>query len=79
MLMQFGRLATTTLRTRGGRLVNYVLNIDFGVLIMRETAQVYHSCRATTCQALLLLGHREFGIGLDIEVIRMNCVLRVIT
>ncbi|KAG1871132.1 fungal-specific transcription factor domain-containing protein [Suillus tomentosus] len=26
-------------------------------------AQVYHSSRATTCQALLLLGHREFGIG----------------
>ncbi|KAI6047865.1 fungal-specific transcription factor domain-containing protein [Pisolithus marmoratus] len=26
-------------------------------------AQVYQSCRATTCQALLLLGHREFGIG----------------
>ncbi|KIJ66200.1 hypothetical protein HYDPIDRAFT_26571 [Hydnomerulius pinastri MD-312] len=26
-------------------------------------AQVYHSCRASTCQALLLLGHREFGIG----------------
>ncbi|KAI9570337.1 fungal-specific transcription factor domain-containing protein [Boletus coccyginus] len=26
-------------------------------------AQVSHSCRASTCQALLLLGHREFGIG----------------
>ncbi|KAL4070710.1 fungal-specific transcription factor domain-containing protein [Scleroderma citrinum] len=26
-------------------------------------AQVYQSCRASTCQALLLLGHREFGIG----------------
>ncbi|KAF8445677.1 fungal-specific transcription factor domain-containing protein [Boletus edulis BED1] len=26
-------------------------------------ARVSHSCRASTCQALLLLGHREFGIG----------------
>ncbi|KAG9314135.1 hypothetical protein JVU11DRAFT_4920 [Chiua virens] len=26
-------------------------------------AQLSHSCRASTCQALLLLGHREFGIG----------------
>ncbi|KAF9225551.1 hypothetical protein BS17DRAFT_751446 [Gyrodon lividus] len=26
-------------------------------------AQVSHSCRASTCQALLLLGHREFGTG----------------
>jgi hypothetical protein len=26
-------------------------------------AKVSHSCRASTCQALLLLGHREFGIG----------------
>ncbi|KAF9245870.1 fungal-specific transcription factor domain-containing protein [Melanogaster broomeanus] len=26
-------------------------------------AQVSHSCRGSTCQALLLLGHREFGIG----------------
>ncbi|KAH7910437.1 fungal-specific transcription factor domain-containing protein [Hygrophoropsis aurantiaca] len=26
-------------------------------------AKVYHSSRASTCQALLLLGHREFGIG----------------
>lgn len=33
------------------------------MLITSETAQVYHSSRATTCQALLLLGHREFGIG----------------
>lgn len=27
-------------------------------------AQVTHSCRVSTCQALLLLGHREFGIGM---------------
>lgn len=26
--------------------------------------QVSHSSRASTCQALLLLGHREFGIGM---------------
>lgn len=26
-------------------------------------AQAYQSCRVSTCQALLLLGHREFGIG----------------
>ncbi len=25
--------------------------------------RVYHYCRGTTCQALLLLGLREFGIG----------------
>jgi hypothetical protein len=38
-----------------------------------ETAQVYHSSRATTCQALLLLGHREFGIG---EYIRIHLIER---
>ncbi|KAI0257234.1 fungal-specific transcription factor domain-containing protein [Lactifluus subvellereus] len=37
--------------------------LDYMVQAREVLNRVYHYCRGTTCQALLLLGLREFGIG----------------
>ncbi|KAI0049260.1 hypothetical protein FA95DRAFT_1557057 [Auriscalpium vulgare] len=37
--------------------------LDYMVQAREVLNRVYHYCRITTCQALLLLGLREFGIG----------------
>jgi len=40
-----------------------VVRLSNGPQLNAASAQAYQSCRVSTCQALLLLGHREFGIG----------------
>lgn len=54
-------------------ILGLVVRLCNGSQLNQASAHAYQSIRMSTCQALLLLGHREFGIG------RPHTALQIVT